>query len=96
MSESKRFRFVAADREEEFVGHFEDSHGNLLAGNDIADLLNGQVASLEAIVRNDRSREYEHHEKRPSDGKKPSEASSGTKWATPREIAKNALRALDA
>ena len=51
---------------------------------------------LEAIVRNDRSREYEHHEKRPSDGKTPREASTGTKWLTPREIARGALRALDA
>ncbi|MDE2099044.1 MAG: hypothetical protein KGL39_17455 [Patescibacteria group bacterium] len=51
--------------------------------------------ALEIIVRNDRSREYEHHEKRPWDGKKPSEASTGTKWLTPREIAKDALRALD-
>ena len=49
-------------------------------------------AALENIIRNDRSREYEHHEKRPWDGKKPSEVGVGTRWLTPREIAKDALK----
>jgi len=47
---------------------------------------------LLAIEANDLT-EYEHHQPRRSDGLAPS-ATGGTKWLTPREIARNALDGL--
>ena len=47
-------------------------------------------ALLRAIAMSDRTT-YEHHEKRPRDGKKPE---GGTIWLTPREMAIAALRAM--
>jgi len=51
------------------------------------------VDGLERIARNDRT-QYEHHEARPSDGKKPSEE-GGTCWLTPAQIARKALEGLE-
>ena len=48
--------------------------------------------ALRAIAMNDRTT-YDHHEKRPRDGRAPGE-DGGTIWITPREIAIGALKAM--
>jgi len=49
--------------------------------------------ALEMCERNDSSKEYEHHEKRPFDDKTPREdGADGTCWLTPRCIAREALK----
>lgn len=54
------------------------------------------IELLQAIYRNDETH-FEHHQVRRWDGKDPHEAGfDGTIWQTPREIARNALRALGA
>ena len=46
--------------------------------------------ALRHAARNDKT-EYCHHEPRPWDGKTPREKGRGTRWLTPREIARQAL-----
>jgi hypothetical protein len=52
------------------------------------------VATLQSIVRNDKT-DYRHHESRPWDGRKPG-AEGGSIWLTPRELATRALRQMGA
>lgn len=64
--------------------------------NPLAPILAEMREAFESIKLNDTTR-YQHHERRLSDGKTPREAGkSGTRWATPREIAEDALKRLAA